>query len=144
MRQIGLFLIFTFLITANQVLAGSYIDNNNGTVTDQASRLVWQKSDDRNTRTWQESLNYCNSLSLAGFSDWHLPNIKELRSIVDNDLSYPSIASVFYSTPYYEYWSSTSDINYQRDAYVVDFAYGHVLSGYKALDFYVRCVRGGN
>ncbi|MBT3989712.1 MAG: DUF1566 domain-containing protein [Rhodospirillaceae bacterium] len=58
-------------------------DNGNGTVTDKASGLMWQQSDDNKTRDWPEALNYCENLDLAGYRDWRLPNVKTLQHIVD-------------------------------------------------------------
>jgi arylsulfatase A-like enzyme len=60
-----------------------YIDNEDGTVTDSASMLMWQKADDGTARDWPSSVQYCENLELAGYNDWHLPNAKELQSIVD-------------------------------------------------------------
>lgn len=58
-------------------------DNDNGTVTDKATGLMWQKADDGQTRNWEEALAYTDDLDLAGYNDWRLPNAKELQSIVD-------------------------------------------------------------
>ena len=61
----------------------NFVDNGDGTITDLASGLMWQKADDGNTRNWEESLDYAENLSLAGNDDWRLPNAKELHSILD-------------------------------------------------------------
>jgi len=61
----------------------NFVDNNDGTISDLATGLMWQKADDGTPRDWQGALAYAESLSLAGYSDWRLPNIKELQSIVD-------------------------------------------------------------
>ncbi len=63
--------------------ANDFIDNGNGTITDNASGLMWQQADDGITRDWQNALFYAENLTLAGQSDWRLPNAKELQSIVD-------------------------------------------------------------
>jgi len=60
-----------------------FVDNHNGTVTDRATGLMWQQSDDGRTKYWADALSYCENLSLAGHTDWRLPNIKELQSIAD-------------------------------------------------------------
>jgi hypothetical protein len=57
--------------------------NGNGTITDNVTGLMWQQADDGITRDWENSLSYCEGLSLGGHIDWHLPNAKELHSIVD-------------------------------------------------------------
>jgi len=61
----------------------SFVDNGDGTISDYATGLMWQKSDDGKARDWEKSIEYCENLELAGYDDWHLPNIKELQSIVD-------------------------------------------------------------
>lgn len=60
-----------------------YHDNGDGTVTDSATMLMWQKTDDGVARDWLSSISYCESLSLGGYDDWHLPTAKELQSLVD-------------------------------------------------------------
>ncbi|WP_413701924.1 DUF1566 domain-containing protein [Psychromonas sp. KJ10-10] len=60
-----------------------YVDNNNGTITDNATGLTWQKEDSSEGLNWQEALQYAENLNLGGYDDWRLPNAKELQSIVD-------------------------------------------------------------
>ena len=60
-----------------------FIDNGDGTVTDGATGLMWQRSDDGVSRDWEASLEYAEDLQLASHVDWRLPNAKELQSIVD-------------------------------------------------------------
>lgn len=52
-------------------------------VTDRLTGLMWSKSPDPDPRTWKKSLDYAGDLSLCGYSDWRLPNRKELRSLVN-------------------------------------------------------------
>lgn len=59
------------------------IDNGDGTITDLATGLMWQKADDGESRDWEDALKYAEELELAGYDDWRLPNGKELQSIVD-------------------------------------------------------------
>ncbi len=61
----------------------SFVDNNDDTISDLATGLMWQKSDDGISRDWQEALAYAESSETANYSDWRLPNAKELQSIVD-------------------------------------------------------------
>jgi hypothetical protein len=63
--------------------ANVFVDNGDGTVSDLATGLVWQQADSANGMDWQNALGYCESLSLAGYDDWRLPNAKELQSILD-------------------------------------------------------------
>ncbi|MBV1787358.1 DUF1566 domain-containing protein [Marinobacterium sp. D7] len=90
--------------------ANDFVDNGNGTVTDRASALTWQQSDDGRARNWQQALTYCEELDLAGHSDWRLPNIKELQSIVDYTHHDPALdLSVFRQQDHRGwFWSSTT------------------------------------
>ncbi|MFI3243197.1 MAG: DUF1566 domain-containing protein [Akkermansia sp.] len=58
-------------------------NNGDGTISDYATGLMWQQADDGKARNWQDALAYAEALTLAGKSDWRLPNAKELQSIVD-------------------------------------------------------------
>lgn len=60
-----------------------YLDNGDGTVTDRATGLMWQKADSSKTLNWESALSYAENLTHAGYDDWRLPNAKELQSIVD-------------------------------------------------------------
>ena len=59
----------------------SFVDNGN-TVSDVATGLMWS-STDFGTMTWEEALTFASESEHAEFSDWRLPNAKELQSIVD-------------------------------------------------------------
>lgn len=99
-----------------------FTDNADGTITDNATGLMWQQSDDGNAYDWEDALAYAENLSLATYEDWRLPNAKELQSIVDytrspNTSSSPAIDPLFSCTPitdpngnsgqYGYYWSSS-------------------------------------
>lgn len=53
-----------------------FTDNNDGTISDRATGLMWQKSDDGVGRDWKNALAYSENLTLAGYGDWRLPNAK--------------------------------------------------------------------
>ena len=56
----------------------NFVDNGNGTVTDNATGLTWTQNDSGSGMDYEAALNYCESLDTAGSSDWRLPNVKEL------------------------------------------------------------------
>jgi hypothetical protein len=60
-----------------------FTDNGDGTVTDSATGLMWQKTDSGTGMDWDNALTYAENMTLAGYDDWRLPNVKELQSIVD-------------------------------------------------------------
>ena len=61
----------------------NFADNGDGTITDHATNLVWAKSDSMIPVNWEAALAFAETSTLAGASDWRLPNAKELQSIVD-------------------------------------------------------------
>ena len=95
-----------------------FIDNGDGTVTDTATGLMWQQDDSGSTHNWQEALAYAESLELAGYRDWRLPNAKELQSIVDYTRSPMTSGTAAINTTYFNvtetesfYWSSTTHLD---------------------------------
>ena len=61
----------------------SYTDNNNGTVTDNVTGLMWSRSVDGQKLSLSEAIQKAKDLNLAGYSDWRVPTIKELYSLID-------------------------------------------------------------
>ena len=121
-------------------------DQGNGTVYDYDTGLTWQQQDDGATKNWATAGTYCQNLSLGGKSDWRLPNIKELSSIVDyrKPSPGPTISRVMFpNTHSLSYWSASSDVANSSDAWRVSFNTGSVVTRPKASSSgnYVRCVR---
>ncbi len=121
---------------------GSYTDNGDGTVTDTSTGLMWKQTG--SSGTWEQALSYCENLSRADYTDWRLPTIKELRSLVDYSLLNPAISKTYFPDAVSSfYWSSTT---YARDPYGawgVNFTDGLDGGYYKYYSYYVRAVRGG-
>ncbi len=139
--------------------AGSFTDGTGaaaGTVADNITNLVWQKCSaglvstptctntpsPAITPTWTAGISYCEVLSLGGFTDWRLPNAKELSSLVDDTRFNPSIDPLFPNTLSSGYWLSTTNAGNTPNAWYVDFNDGSVVSYFKGFQRYVRCVRG--
>lgn len=96
----------------------NYQNNLDGTVTDLDAGLMWTQVP-ASARNWNAALSYAEGLTLEGYSDWRLPNIKELQSLVDFTLATATTANgalapvnrvLFPSatTPATAYWSSTA------------------------------------
>lgn len=103
----------------------SFVDNGNGTISDSATGLMWQQADSGEGLNWQDSLQYAENLNLGGYSDWRVPNAKELQSIVDYTRSTETSGSaaidpIFQTSSieneadekdYPYYWSSTTHLD---------------------------------
>lgn len=138
MRQI--LLITLGLSTA---LFASFSKNGN-IVTDSTTGLQWQDDAVGSTMTWTAAIDHCENLTLDAYSDWRLPNLKELTSIMDDTKVAPSIdTSVFQNTVSDLYWSSTTYAGINGVAWYVYFYHGDQYYYSKTNSFYVRCVRAG-
>ncbi|MDO9265179.1 MAG: DUF1566 domain-containing protein, partial [Desulfosalsimonadaceae bacterium] len=127
-------------------LAGTRIDNGDGTVTDTATGLMWQQATDPSSPcAWVDALGNAEGLSLAGHNDWRLPNRNELQSLVDYTRSYPAIDSTLFPDAGFDlYWSSTTDIGSPINVWRINFQDGGVDSSVAKTDPYAfRAVRGG-
>ncbi len=86
-----------------------------------------------------------NSANFGGYSDWRMPTVKELMSLVHRGRSVsPLIDTVYF--PYCvssDYWSSTTDAGYEDYAWNVHFSTDGDGSSNKSSSRYVRAVRGG-
>jgi hypothetical protein len=122
---------------------------SSGTVTtDNATGLEWIANPTDaglgSTYNWATALTNCEGLTnYAGHSDWRLPNIKELMSIVDYGTYSPSIDTNFFTSQSDVYWSSTTGAGSTIYAWVVNFGSGYAYSDGKSSTYYIRCVRGG-
>lgn len=61
----------------------NFIDNGDGTITDLATGLMWMQTDNGSAVLWENALNDAENFTFGAYSDWRLPDIKELQSILD-------------------------------------------------------------
>lgn len=61
----------------------AYKDNRDGTITDLVTGLMWSKGVDKTKVSLSEANTIASSMSLGGYSDWRVPNIKELYSLMN-------------------------------------------------------------
>jgi hypothetical protein len=94
--------------------------------------------------TWEQALQASEQLTLAGYSDWRLPDINELRSIVDYSRYVPAIDTVLFpDTVSSYYWSSSTYAGRTSLAWRVGFSSGDDNYYGKSYSYYARAVRGG-
>ena len=135
-----------------------YIAHGDGTVTDTRTGLMWKQcregyggascAADGGTTSfdWQAALTHANGHTFAGHSDWRLPNLKELRSLVEECRSNPAINDAIFpnaTTSSSVVWSGSPVAGYPNLAWHVYFSYGNAYSYYRGLGGHVRLVRAG-
>jgi len=117
--------------------------NGDGTVTDTSNGLMWQQAT-ASSKNWKSTLSYCEGLSVAGYTDWRLPNFKESLSIVDYGRYDPAIDTDYFpDTVSSHYWSSTALAGGFWGAWIINFHGGYDVRREKSNSYYVRAVRGG-
>jgi len=119
-------------------------DNGDGTITDYATALMWQQSGSDTGLNFEEAVAYVQELNyrrFAGFRDWRLPTIDELRSLLTSERQ----SNGLYIEPIFEYKPEnlflSSSLCGESSARRVDFRSGFVPYYFKSHSDYVRAVR---
>jgi hypothetical protein len=144
--------------------AKTYSDNGDGTVTDPTTGLQWMRCSmgqtwdgvtsncvgTANSYIWDQANLLTGTVTFAGRSDWRLPNIRELQTIVDRSRVNPAIdVAAFPNTPASSttyFWADTANAESRGYAWRVSFSSGIANSGSSCTaDCFnqVRLVRAG-
>lgn len=122
---------FVLFVRGNETYGeNELMDNGNGTISDNATGLMWMQNDNGEGLLWEEALNYAENVEFAGYNDWRLPDVKELQSIVDYSRSpgtsnSAAIDPLFSCTQitneagqadYPYFWSNTTHVNWSQVA----------------------------
>jgi hypothetical protein len=138
------------------VAAKTYSDNGDGTVTDPTTGLQWIRCSMGQTwdgttctgtasnHSWDQANVLTSTVAFAGQSDWRLPNIRELTTIVDRSILGPAIDRIaFPNTTSSDFWSASAYANDSSRAWHVEFGYGNAFHINKSAAYQVRLVRAG-
>lgn len=123
---------------------GPYVDNEDGTVSDQGTGLMWQQTNDENRYVWADACQYCEELALGGYTDWTLPDLHQLSSIIDTHYSPTINTNFFKGTKNVGYWSGSTYAVNTDNAWLVSFNNGSGFYPKKTSYYSVRCVRSGS
>ena len=112
---------------------------------DEKTGLIWQ--DDQavssNEMMHDEALRYCQDLTLDGFSDWRLPNLKEVYTIIDLTQDRPALKNGFEVRNDERFWTATLFAKApKKEAWRISMSYGEAEPYQKSRVYRVRCVRG--
>ncbi len=133
----------------------AYTNGSDGTVTDTRTGLMWKKCSEGQTGstcsgtagayTWSAALGLAAASRFAGHADWRVPNVKELRSLVEECRTGPAINdTIFPSTPSSSFWSSSPSDYTSTYAWYVYFGNGYSSDySFRSHNGSVRLVRGG-
>ncbi len=130
--------------------------NADGTVSDPKTGLTWMRcsvgqtwtgstcSGAARTHTFDEANALTGTVEFANRSDWRVPNIRELQTIVDRSVYGPAIdRTAFPNTPSSNSWSGSASADGSTFAWLVHFNNGGAYYGNRSNSYTVRLVRGG-
>ncbi|MCI5151078.1 MAG: DUF1566 domain-containing protein, partial [Candidatus Electrothrix sp. MAN1_4] len=145
---------------------GQYIDHGDGTVTDTQTGLMWKRCSEGlsgencedgkvESYKWDDAVKRFKNVAYAGFTDWRMPTIDELKTLVYcskgkkgvwcmDGSERPTInQQAFPNTEEYYYWSGSPGAYGSDYAWNVYFSLGYSGSHYRYNSYAVRLVRGG-
>ncbi|MFP4194122.1 MAG: DUF1566 domain-containing protein [Desulfobacterales bacterium] len=118
------------------------------TVTDNLTGLMWSRDASATglPMTWQEALDHIyemNQSGFAGYRDWHLPNRRELFSLISHCRINPAVAENHFFENIFNgyYWTSTSCARLPAQAWYIHLGGAKVYRGMKYASYMVWPVR---
>ncbi len=139
-----------FKVIANDGYA-CYVDNGDGTVTDNATGLMWTRNANHGMMLYEAATNYCRNLDFAGYKDWRLPAVQikgkgqaEFESLGHHGggVPYEAPGTPFMAVQLGAYWSSVTNTNDQELAFCMYMTNGSVRAGERSSVSFVWPVRG--
>ncbi len=75
-----LFLLSACADSAEEI-SKQFQNNDQITVLDLNTELMWAAADSQQSFTWQEAVDYCEAYSAGGYEDWRMPTRAELSAL---------------------------------------------------------------
>lgn len=133
---------------ANKIRFISKTIDTDKVLIDRATGLMWATDGERGgcdgnrEDDWAYAIAYARGLVFAGFTNWRLPTILELITLIDFGRSSPAIdVSLFPNFEEGDYWTSTTAAYLSAMAWTINFTFGVPSQSGKTGDYYLRCVR---
>lgn len=145
--------------TPESTPAARFKDNGNGTLTDSKTGLIWKQclegqdypgcSGQVYGYDWNDALKEAANSNFAGSSNWRVPSIRELESLVETHCSGPAVNAALFPNVYTgEHWSSSpaagNPQSAWQSAWTVNFGSGYSGITYRYGLSALRLVRGGS
>lgn len=136
-----------------------FSDNGDGTVTDKRNSLQWMRCSIGQQWSsgscegqalpvqWQSAKDHADRVNATGqffFSDWRLPNVRELATITERQCSNPRTnLELFPNTPSGDYWTSVakSTASYEPDVFTIGFGNQGISTAHPSSEKFARLVR---
>ena len=112
-------------------------------ILDTSTSLLWQDSAESRdmTMTYFEAKDYCAKLSISEYSDFRVPTLYELRTIVDYKNYKPASLSGINYTASETYWTTTEFADDASEVWTINFKKGEYAVKGKHYTRNIRCVQ---
>jgi hypothetical protein len=137
------------------LISDRYRDLGDGTVLDTQTNLQWMRRalgqtwngqtcvGDANRFNWDDAIKIAKGMRHAGYTDWRLPTIDELKTLIVTG-QIPTIdQQAFPNTPSSWFWSGSPYASNANSAWSVSLGYGYAYYYGRGSYYHVRLVRGG-
>jgi len=124
-------------------LSGTLLMGNSSKQDDKTG-LIWQDNKEvgDSSLNYDEAKTYCQDLKVDGFTDWRLPTLREVYTIVDLRRNRPALKNGFEIRDDGRYWTATPFIkDPKKEAWYISMSYGEAEPYNKSRVYHVRCVR---
>jgi len=140
------FAVADSIVWSKKFIDNDYVNNGDGTVTDRLNGLMWQQGGSENEMDFSDSKTYIlrlNRNKFSGYSDWRLPTIDELHSLLERNLNRKGLyIDPIFSHKQIRCWSADAEsLRMDSRPIYVNFKNGLINKYFFTNSYYVRAVR---